>query len=144
MVIQRWQSLFLFIAVVLMGIFSVSTLATITSPTGAYTEVAFQAYDEWGYFLLNIVTTILVLLSIFLFKQTSVQRTIVLVSMLLMVISAVCGLWIFFDLMGQNQGETVKLSLSGILLCCSFVLCLLAYIFISKDEKLLRSYDRIR
>lgn len=142
MVIQRWQTVLLFIAVICMGIFSVAPLACMSTQMGE--TASFMAYQEWGYFLLNIIITLLLLISIFLFKQLNTQSTLVLVSMFLMIISVICGLWIYYDLVGQNPIEEVKLSFSGLLLIGAFVFSLLSLICIRKDRKLLQSYDRLR
>lgn len=136
MVIQRWQSVFLFLASVMMIIFNFVPFASLVIET---VDVTFTPMDALAYSMLNFLTAILLMLSIFLFKNTKRQKTVVLVSILLMFASVVSG-----GVIAYSNCMSVDWAGSVLLLVCSVVLSLAAYRRIVADEKLLKSYDRIR
>ena len=134
MVIQRWQSLLLFIAVVLMAIFSVSNIANISQ---GQEMVGISAQSNVGYWFLNIATAVVMFVAIFMFKQLNVQKCLVGLSCLMMGASAIWGFNYFRGLGGE-------LTFSWILLIVSFGFAVISFILIGKDQKLLKSYDRLR
>lgn len=136
MVIQRWQSVFLFLASVMMVIFNFVPFASQTIDAEA---VPFTPLDAPAYSVLNILVAILLLLSIFMFKNLKRQKTVILVSILLMFASVVSGGVIVY-----SNCMSVDWAGSVLLLICSVALSLAAYRRIVADEKLLKSYDRIR
>lgn len=136
MVIQRWQSVFLLLAAVMMGIFNFVPFA---SQAVEAETVSFIPMDAPVYFVLNILTALLLLLSIFMFKNLKRQKTVILVSVLLMIASAVAG-----GVIAYGNSMSVDWGGSVLLLICSVVLALAAYRRVVADERLLKSYDRIR
>ncbi len=136
MVIQRWQSVFLFLASVMMGIFSFVPFATQVSGEEI---LQFTPMDAPVYCTLNLLIALLLLLAIFMFKNIKRQKTVTLVSVVLMVASAVSGGVIVY-----SGGMAVDWTGGVLLLICSGVLALAAYRRIVADERLLRSYDRLR
>lgn len=140
MVIQRWQSLLLFISMVLVAIFSVSDYASIVVDDKM--TIILNASENIGYWILNILTAVMLLLSIFLFKKPSKQKLTVILSSLLMIASAIWGL--LYIKIGASDCESYRFGLSWILLFAAFVMTVVAYFCIVADQKLLKSYDRIR
>lgn len=140
MVIQRWQSLLLFIGVILMAIFSVSAYAYFTTHDGIDTGIYLS--ENIGYWILNILIAFVLFLSIFAFRNLKVQKLLVLLSILMMVASAIWGLLYVSGL--SKQGVEVHLTYSWILLIVSFGLAIISLILINADQKLLKSYDRLR
>lgn len=139
MVIQRWQSLLLFVSLVLMSIFSVSNYATIYSDGG---NTIINASANTGYWIFNILIVLVLLVSIFLFKKLNVQKFFVCLGIIMMGTTAIWGYNYLHQLAGE--GDVVKLGFSWILLIVAFGLSIISFFCIGADQKLLKSYDRLR
>ncbi len=138
MVIQRWQSLFLFLAAVVMAFSCVTPFAF--QPFGEEI-LRFSPCQVADLLALLIITALFLAVSIFLFKNLSRQKLVVRVSILLQII-VVARIYLFTIV--QNADARVDWRGSVLLALCSFLLTLAAYRRILKDEKLLKSYDRLR
>lgn len=138
MVIQRWQSVFLLLAFVLMTSFCFVPFAS----QGVGENFA-QFYPTQApvYLTLNVLIALLSLLSIFMYKNIARQKTVVLVSFLLMLVSAVSGAVIVFATL---DNAVIDWTGGILLLLASMLMSLAAYRRIVADEKLLKSYDRLR
>ena len=134
MVIQRWQSVFLLLASIMMGIFPFLPLAS-------QGDVNFCPLDNVVYMTLNILIAVLSFVSIFLFKNLARQKMVVKVNAFLMVVSGIVGAILMYVKMSQMQ---VLWAGSPLLLICSFLLTLMALRRINHDDKLLKAADRIR
>lgn len=134
MVIQRWQTVFLFLATVMMGFFCYLPLAQ-------QGEMIFHPYDQIPYLVLNSLIAVLSLISIFLFKNLSRQKTVVKVNLMLIIASMIAGATIVYVNMPQ-----VEILWTGgpLLLICSFLMTYAALRRINQDDKLLKAADRIR
>lgn len=141
MVIQRMQTVFLFIATVLMVLFTFMPFASTTTDM----QVAnLHPKDFPVYMILNLLIAVLLVISIFTFRNLKQQKKVTLLSMMLIVCSAVTG---GFLLYGPNAPKgAVELVWAGgiLLLIGALIFALLAYRGIRKDQKTLSSYDRIR
>lgn len=140
MVIQRWQSVLLFIALVLVSIFCVSAYGKFIMPDDVIISVI--ASTNTGYWLYNMGIVLLLLISIFLFKTPGWQKCLIWISIFMMGGSAIWGYNYLHAIV--PQGATVTLGLSWILLCVAFGLAIVSLFLIAADQKLLKSYDRIR
>lgn len=138
MVIQRIQSLYLLAAAVMMGFFCNSSLATVRAEE-AVAEI--RPVDYPVFLVINILIAVLLFIAIFLFKNTRRQKTVTLLSMVLIAVSAVTGGFILY---GGTAVEGIELSGSIVLLVCALIMALGAYRGIRRDEKLLHDSDRIR
>lgn len=154
MVIQRLQTLFLLIAAILMGCFTFLSLGQFQ--TEAYSlnfttmgivqegvttgGVRFETINTWYLFAVSLLTAVLPLLAIFQFKKMDLQKTLCLVEVFLL-----------FVLMGS----VASVGYFALDVACSWsiqiIAPVLAVIFvlmarkrIIKDQKLLRSADRLR
>ena len=94
------------------------------------------------FLVVNIVVALLLFLAIFLYKNTRRQKTVTLVSMLLIVVSMAVESFVLFG--WETQADRVEWLGSIFLLLGALVFALLAYRGISSDEKLLKAADRIR
>ncbi len=140
MVIQRWQTLLLLIAVVLMGIFCSTPWATYAAEGVAEATPVFIA-DAPVMLVVNIVIAVLLFLSIFLFKNLKRQMTVTMLSIILICASIVtCGIVLYTAYPGASLIWT-----GGVLLLLVALVCaIFAYRFMKKDHKLLTGYDRLR
>lgn len=158
MVIQRWQSLLLLVAAVMMGCFTFCSLGQIQTPdyTFEFTSLGFAYEGEatdgaptgmflstWYFFALSLTTTILLFLDIFLFKNLPLQKRVCLVSVLMIIAS-----WATSYGLGSNAIEGATAvdwnSLSFIAPIFAVVAAILAYYRMKADESKLKAADRIR
>ena len=137
MIIQRIQSLFLLIATVLSGFFCVSSFGAVKLE-----ETIMNVYpkDNPVMLIVGILVTVLLFISIFLFKNLKCQKTVTLLSMFLIVALEAS----IIILMLTCKDGPISFTGGALLLLGAFIFALLAYRGISKDQKLLHDSDRIR
>ena len=134
MVIQRWQSVFLLLASIMMGIFCVLPLAT-------QGNVDFYPYQQPVYLILNVLVSVLSFIAIFLFKNLARQKMVVKVNAFLIVASAIVGTIMIY--VGMPNLE-ILWTAGPLLLICSFLMTIAALRRINQDDRLLKAADRIR
>ena len=167
--IQRIQSIYLFLAAALMATFLFCPIAQFDTPDGLYSftsqgvstviaEPASTDFAEaaatvtkttvftptWGVFVLGIVITVLSLVAIFLYKNRPTQARICMINAFFLVtfyiIIFLSGYTFQKDLSATHTSWTAY----DIMPFVALVLDILAYKAINKDEQLVRSMDRIR
>lgn len=138
MVIQRIQTVYLLIATVLIGFFCNSSFGTFVREEALAT---FYPKDFPVFLIVGILVAVLLFISIFLYKNTRRQKTLTLLSMMLLVVLEVTGCFILFR---GNEGASLEWGGGTALLLGALLFTLLAYNGIRKDEKLLKESNRIR
>ena len=140
MVIQRWQSVLLLIAVVLMCIFCATPYAQVKAIESADPTPVFAA-DAPVFLILNIVIAALLFIAIFLFKNLKLQMRVTHITILLIAASIVtCGFILY-----ASMPDAELIWTGGVLLLVAAMVCALFGLrFMRKDRNLLRSYDRLR
>lgn len=156
MVIQRWQSLLLLVASVVMACFTFCQIGQVqtTDFTFSFTSMGFSYEGEatdgapsgtflstWYFFILSLTTTVLLLIDIFLYKNLSFQKKICLVSILMIIATGFAG-----GCLGYNaiEGGTIDWTEMAIAPFISLFAAILAYSRMNSDQKKLRAADRIR
>lgn len=157
MVIQRWQSVMLLIAGIMMGIFSFCSLGQIQAEAYTFNVTALgicregiaTAPDEVTgtstiiLFIVSLLACVLPLIDIFCFKNLNLQKKVALISGLLSVSSGVIIAFI-----APSFASEYNASVSWSVFVCTPLLALianiLAYRLISSDQKKLRAADRLR
>ncbi len=144
MQIQRIQTVYLLIATVLMAVF-------VFVPFGAFHFTSEQAeefavidmltYKEFGVLVPSALSAILLLIDIFMYRNLPRQRTVLLVSVLLTLCTA---LVVCFTLFKGLEGYEPSFSWWDLLVVVAFIFEILAMKGINHDQKLLASYNRIR
>ena len=156
MVLQRWQTVMLLITVALMACFTFLSLGQFQttdytlnfttigfsiegSPTGG-AETGYYAHT-WFLFIISLMATLIPFINIFLYKNLPLQKRLCLIE-ILFILSAIC----LAGLEGYKGVEGAVCSWSSLALApfLSLILMIMAWTFINKDHKLLRSVDRIR
>lgn len=139
MVIQRWQTLLLLLAAIILVVFCLTPIATATDTAGVMAEISVR---ETPVFLtINALIAVLLLISVFTYKNLNRQIKITLMSIGLLCVSIITGMLTLF--IGMPQAQPVYFG--GIsLLFVSLILSIAAYRCMIKDRNLLRSYDRLR
>lgn len=156
MVIQRWQSVLLLITGVLMACFTFMSLGQVQLADYSlnFTTMGFTIEGEatdgaitgtymstWPYFIVSLMSFILPLINIFLFKNLPLQKTMCLVTLLFLVavvsMGAAYGYCVF-------DGADVSWSSLIIAPFLAIIADVMAYQRISSDQRKLRDADRLR
>ncbi|MBN1185980.1 MAG: DUF4293 domain-containing protein [Bacteroidales bacterium] len=151
--IQRIQSLFLLIASGLMGVLVFSPIAFILDSKGMFYEfyargLIFSNMEmvmpSIPLLAMVVVISLLLFISIFLYKNRMLQMRICIFSMLLIV--GMHGLYLYHSSQIRKHLEIVSYNYKITMLfpIISIILIYMALRAIRKDDKLVRSYDRIR
>lgn len=132
MVIQRWQSVLLLLATIFMVLLCVLPLGSgVSDINNPDSSTPIRAIDILPLFIIGIVSAIILLISIFCYKNLNLQKRTIIAGCILLVpaivISAIYSLWL-------------AVLFSALALLAS----VWAYTRVSADQKLLRSYDRLR
>ena len=114
--------------------FSIEGISTDGAPSGM------EQYT-WGFFLVSLMSCIIPLLDIFIYKNLRFQRMLCLVEMVFLLgviaIAAIYGYWIF----APAHVSWSSLALAPFL---ALFTTWMAWRMIGKDQRLLRSADRLR
>lgn len=138
MVIQRWQSVLLFFAGLAVCLFAFLPVCEIIIPDEI---LEFSLRGLMPLLVIDMLAGLMLFISIFLYKDLRLQKRITLVSIFLTVI--VIG--VTAAVIATFDGELgVVWRPACALPVGAFVLSVWAYFMIKSDERLLRSYDRIR
>ena len=132
MMIQRIQSIYLFVAAISMILISFKV------PVYNLNETLFMAQDDTKMFVLTIVGAIFALLALFMFKSRKFQMKLIRLTVL---IQMIIGIRIF---MLFNKFEVVLNNSYLFLTAFTLIALIMAYRGVKKDDDLVRSVDRIR
>lgn len=150
MVIQRWQSVYLLIAAILMACYAFFPIAGTDSIelslSGYVSSDVSNAVDAdvlqevlmWPFLSLTILISALSLVSIFKFKNLKLQKTLCSVCIVLTVVLMASLVVLLY---GQTDMNFYYSNLLPLLAVVAYVLAIRG---ISKDQKTLSSYDRLR
>jgi hypothetical protein len=151
--IQRIQSVYLFLVVILTMVFMTGNIYSLNDHSGQVLIVGFFGSHPLGEmvpithdFVLIIVTAAALLFSlsaVFLFKTRKIQSFLVVMAALMFLALSVL---IMVKGMGLSVGSSVKAKFAfrAFLPFIILILLLLALRGIKKDEELVKSYDRLR
>lgn len=146
MVIQRWQSVWLLIALNLVGIFNFFPIASITE---ASAELAAEnivtkitTANNMALYIVSLLVVFLLLIDILSFKNTRLQKRMTIISILLIALIAVCAVLTVYGC--QTAGAQIEWHGSILLLFGAIAFAILGYRGIRHDEKLLKAADRLR
>lgn len=142
MVIQRWQTVFLLLASIFVIVFCFVPVGALTDQAGDTSIVTPAGYTP--YLILNLVAAALLLIAIFMFSNTRRQRSITLIAMLLIVVSIGIGVYFICSAASASSVSAGSFGAGSILLPAALLAAIIAYRLILSDEKLLKSYDRLR
>ena len=154
MIIQRWQTVLLFIVAVMMALFSFCSLGQIQTFNYSYNIAALGIENITGQnsgydvptiyiFIMSLLSVVLSVIAIFSFKNLRFQKRLCLLIALLII---ACCLCIFLDVysFSGNVDSTVGWSsvIAAPFIALIAVLC--AWRLINSDKKKLDSLDRLR
>lgn len=152
--IQRIQTIFLLgatIVSILLFFMPTSVLIIPNDSSYAYLTYGIRQQNEasafisynWQSFILNVLTTLTAVLTIFLYKKRFLQIRLCIVNMIFF-----CGLSLLMwyqirDIAGQLNAESIS-GVARVFPLIGLIFTWLATRGIAKDIKLMKSYDRLR
>ena len=155
--IQRIQTLFLLLACGLMAATAVLPLAEfsfagekftlILSSCGVYSLGVKNIYPTWGVLAMAVISALLPLINIFFYKKRKLQIKIGHLTtffILFFYVTAGVYFYTFVNKSGDFSTLSVEMVYALVLPAISLIFNALAIRRIKKDEKLVRSLDRIR
>ena len=153
--IQRIQTVYLFIALILLVLMFFIPYAELLASNEKIYYLYFDGikildaenhktvYSAIPLFFLIFFITMICFISIFLFKKRILQIRLCIFNILLML--GMEGLIFFYAFNAKGKLDAIiHFNFPVVLLAFSVILTYLAFRGIKKDEKLIRSYDRIR
>ncbi len=146
--IQRIQSIFLLLAggasLSLFGL-PFATVGEAYETSAIFQDKAFNVMDHPGLMGLFGVAGLLAVVSIFLFKNRKLQMRLSIFAFIANLLAVIFGVIYFMQFGGTEvPSEKINDGIGMYMPIVALVMCLLAYRFINKDEKLVRSMDRLR
>ncbi|MCH5227544.1 MAG: DUF4293 domain-containing protein [Muribaculaceae bacterium] len=155
MVIQRWQTVLLFIAAAVMACFTFIPFGIVTTPDYTFTLTGLGFYEQgiptdgrppmvihtWYLFMLSLTTIVLLLLDIFLFKNIKLQQKVCMVAILFIVAECCVA-----GLLGFRAIEGGWIYWKTTIICPFIALfsAIFAYYRMAQDYSLLKAADRLR
>lgn len=146
--IQRIQTIYLLIAAILMAVTAFSPILSLNEGMTLFSYGIKQANEvikpTWGIVSMAGLSALLSFITIFMFKNRKKQAKMVLISALIVVFYFVTAVVYLASYLNKFT-EGINTVMYGIIFpIIALVLLLLAFKGINKDEKLVRSLDRIR
>ena len=145
--IQRKQTLWLFLAALLSaGVFYFDLYTAHIMASGADTIFRLRTSDHFPSLLLALVMCALPLISIFMFQHRKRQVNLTMISMVATVGFIALTLWRVADFVGKQALAPANSTywVGSVLPVISFILLILAIVGVRKDQKLVKSADRLR
>ena len=157
MVIQRWQTVMLLIAGVMMGIFSFCSLGQIQTEAytfnvtalGIFREGIATAPDEATgistiiLFIVSLLACILPLIDMFCFKNMNLQKKVAMISALFSIAAGVIAAFTASGFASDFQSNVTW----SVFICAPLLALIgdiMAFRLITSDQKKLRAADRLR
>ncbi len=138
MVIQRWQSVLLFLAGLAICLFAFIPVCDIVFPEEV---VVVTLKSALPLFILDLLIGLILFIAIFLYSDLKLQKKTVVISNILLIVLIV-GCVLYYIDMDNSDGAVLKWSV--ILPVLALALSVWGYRRIKADENTLKSYDRIR
>lgn len=144
--IQRIQTVFLFLASgCFFGQFGTNMATASAKASGFLSDQLYSVMDHTVLVGMAAVGGLLGLVSIFLFKNRNLQKRLSLVTLIMAILFPIVSYWLFMiDTADVPTNVTIEDSAGSYLPFSAIILSILAIYFIGKDDKLVKSMDRLR
>jgi len=144
--IQRIQSLFLLIAVICVGLLYKFPFATSDISSGQFlADQSYDLLDSNFYWIFAGLSFILFLATLFSFKNRKLQIRLATFSIISNILFLLLIIFLFYqEFMGVQSSAVVNDGFGVYLPIISLIMVILANRFIKKDDKLVKSMDRLR
>lgn len=143
--IQRWQSVWLLLAAICVALFCFLPMACLSfADPAAVPDSATLLFPRQNivFWIVCMVVALLLIVNIFLYKNTRRQKLVTVMTMCLIAVLAACACLMIYQF--NAPGASVEWLGSILLLLGAFIFALLAYRGITHDENLLKAADRLR
>lgn len=151
MVIQRFQTLFLLLATILVIVFMFTPFgySVLYSSEGDTTFVQdWTSCDFIGLLIPSIIAAILYLVAIFLYKNMPLQKTMVVLAVIMTLVAIGVTIYLlaagFLDITVGDTIYNTRWGGGGLLLVAALLAGFAAISRISADQRILRNVDRLR
>lgn len=150
MVIQRVQTLYLILTIAMMTLFffiPFGYIKVVDGATAAQTLHSLTGLSGIGFIIPTAVAILFALLAIFLFKAAPTQKLFVVLSALVTLAEAIMVVYVLvsdYYSTDPTATDTAIWGGGGLLLIGAVITDIAAWRAISRDQRLLRSYDRLR
>ncbi|MEN0006605.1 MAG: DUF4293 domain-containing protein [Bacteroidota bacterium] len=145
--IQRIQSIFLLLAAGgALGVFGLPFASTsqAVSESAIFADAQYNVFDNPALMALFGIGGALALVSIFLFNNRKLQMRLTIFAFIAVLIGTILGVVSFMTSSSEMGDATIQDEFGMYLPAVALLFALLAYRFINKDEKLVKSMDRLR
>lgn len=157
MVIQRWQTVLLFVAAAVMACFTFIPFGVIATQDYSFNLTGLGFYQQgiptdgeapivihtWYFFMMCVTTIVLLLLDIFLYKNIKLQQKVCMVSILFIIAcGCVGGLLGFVSF--KTEGFELWWTTNALCPFIALFSAIFAYYRMSQDYSLLKAADRLR
>lgn len=145
--IQRIQSIFLFLAGgASLGLFGLpfATTPQAIESSMIFGDALYNVNDQVGLSVLFGLAGALALIAIFLFRNRGLQSKVSLSALILNIGGLVFALYYLTQNLTEAGKAAIEFAFGAIFPIIAVFFCFLAYRFIKKDDKLVRSMDRLR
>lgn len=144
--IQRIQSIFLFLSAACFGVlFSLPLMASDATTIQMLSDHLYDVQDHIALTVTTIITVLLALMTIFLYKNRKLQKRLTLILVLCSLVFVALAYFLIQQASGSGISSLGLQMRAGIFLpFVAIVFNLLASRYIGKDEKLVQSMNRLR
>ncbi|MDR2383655.1 MAG: DUF4293 domain-containing protein [Prevotellaceae bacterium] len=138
--IQRIQTLYIFIVIVLQSVLLSTNIAKSVDPSG--NEIIYKTMENFLLAALASLTALIPAISMFLYKKRILQMRFNIFNSILLV--ALQGFIVYYIVSYLNSGVSFVFMLQSVFPVISLILSILAIRNILKDELLIKSLHRLR
>jgi len=145
--IQRIQSIFLFLAGgASLGLFGLpfATTPKAIESSMIFGDALYNVNDQMGLSVLFGLAGVLAIIAIFLFRNRGLQSKVSLSALILNIGGLVFAIYYLTQNLTEAGRAAIEFAFGGASPLLSILFCFLAYRFIRKDDKLVKSMDRLR
>jgi hypothetical protein len=143
--IQRIQSLFLLLASAgFLGQFATDFAQSDAAMPVLMADKVYEVQDHIGLLIITVAGAMAALVGIFLFEKRSIQLKIALLTLILSVLLPVVAFLLLYNEQNAILQDGMTEKAGSFLPLVSLAFSALAMRFISKDDKLVKSMDRLR
>ncbi|MCG8330878.1 MAG: DUF4293 domain-containing protein [Chitinophagales bacterium] len=145
--LQRIQSIFLFLAGgASLGLFGLpfATIPSAIPESTIFADAVYNIQDQIALMALFGLAGAFAILAIFLFRKRTLQMRFAIFAFIANLIGVIFGVLFFMQNSADADAQQINDGFGIYLPIGAMVFTLLAYRFISKDEKLVKSMDRLR
>ena len=145
--IQRIQSIFLFLAGgASLGLFGLpfATTPKAIESSMIFGDALYNVNDQMGLSVLFGLAGVLAIIAIFLFRNRGLQSKVSLSALILNIGGLVFAIYYLTQNLTEAGKAAIEFAFGGVFPLLSILFCFLAYRFIRKDDKLVKSMDRLR